>query len=142
MNRRVVFFLDDSERLGKLEELIDELQVHSENGAVIIVEGHRDRDALRELGITGEIRLGTKKGLLEFCEELAREYQSAIVLTDWDENGQKLAALMEVYLRDAGVSVNLDIRNKIQNLVQKRIKDIESLDTHIMNLKSEMRGEE
>jgi 5S rRNA maturation endonuclease (ribonuclease M5) len=131
----MVALLDDLERLEKLEELILELQWMSDKGAVIIVEGKRDRKALRALGITGTIILGTKKSILVFCEEVAREYNNVIVLTDWDEKGDKLAALMEGYLRSTSAAVNMDIRRKILNLVQKRIKDIESLDTHISNLR-------
>lgn len=131
--------LDDLERLEKLEELILQLQNLSKEGNVIIVEGQRDRRALRELGITGPIELGTKKSLLLFCEELARTYRNAIILTDWDRTGNKLAKLMEQYLMAVSVKVNTDIRVKIQNLVQKRIKDVESLHTHISNLKNELK---
>jgi 5S rRNA maturation endonuclease (ribonuclease M5) len=132
-------FLDDLERLEKLEVLILELQQMSDKGAVIIVEGKRDRNALRNLGITGTIMLGTKKSILVFCEEVARDYNNVIILTDWDEKGDKLAALMEGYLRSTSASVNMDIRMKIKNLVQKRIKDIESLDTHILNLRYDLK---
>ena len=131
--------LNDLKRLEKLEELIQELQQLSEKGYIIIVEGHRDRKSLRELGITGTIELGTKKSLLIFCEEVARMSQKVIVLTDWDKNGEKLALLMESYLRSANTDVNMDIREKIKKLVKKRIKDIESLNTHIENLKSELK---
>jgi 5S rRNA maturation endonuclease (ribonuclease M5) len=133
-----VFLLDDLERLEKLEELILQLKNQSNEGHVIIVEGQRDRRALRKLGITGPIELGTKKSLLLFCEELARTYRNAIILTDWDRTGNRLAELMEQYLIAANVKVNTDIREKIQNLVQKRIKDVESLHTHISNLKKEL----
>ena len=131
--------MNDPERLEKLEELILELQQMSGKGALIIVEGKRDRKALRALGITGTIMLGTKKSILVFCDEVAREYNSVIVLTDWDKKGDKLAALMEGYLRSTSTAVNVDIRRNIKNLVQKRIKDIESLDTHISNLESDLK---
>jgi len=131
--------LDDLERLEKLEGLILELKQMSDKGAVIIVEGKRDRKALRALGITGDIELGTKKSILVFCEDVAREYNNVIVLTDWDEKGDKLASLMEGYLRSTSAAVNMDIRRKIKNLVQKRIKDIESLDTHISNLRPNLK---
>lgn len=131
--------MDDHERLEKLEALIEELRQRSEEGAVIIVEGQRDRRALRELGINGAIRLGAQKSLLELCEEVAGEYENVIILTDWDENGEKLAGLMEGFLRDYGATINVNIRENIQHLVQKRIKDIESLNTHISNLKSELK---
>jgi len=131
--------LDDLERLEKLEGLILELQQMSDKGAVIIVEGKRDRKAMRALGITGDIELGTQKSILVFCEDVAREYNNVIVLTDWDEKGDKLASLMEGYLRSTSATVNMDIRKKIKNLVQKRIKDIESLDTHISNLRHNLK---
>ena len=131
--------MDDLERLEKLEGLILELQQMSDKGAVIIVEGKRDRKAMRALGITGDIELGTKKSILVFCEDVAREYNNVIVLTDCDEKGDKLASLMEGYLRSTSADVNMDILKKIKNLVQKRIKDIESLDTHISNLRHNLK---
>jgi 5S rRNA maturation endonuclease (ribonuclease M5) len=134
-----VFLLDEQEQLEKLEELILQLKNQSNEGNVIIVEGQRDRRALRKLGITGPIELGTKKSLLLFCEDLARKYRNAIILTDWDRTGNKLADLMEQYFMAASVNVNTDIRKKIQNLVKKRIKDVESLHTHISNLKKELK---
>ncbi|MBW6518450.1 MAG: toprim domain-containing protein [ANME-2 cluster archaeon] len=131
--------IEDMERLEQLEELVQELLQQSEEGAAIIVEGKRDRRALRELGITGPVKLGTQKSLLELCEEVAREYNKVIVLTDWDENGDKLARLMAEFLYNAGATVNTDIRQKIKALVKKRIKDIESLNTHIVNLRVELK---
>ena len=131
--------LEDMERLEQLEELIQELRQQSDEGAAIIVEGKRDRHALRELGIAGPIRLGTQKSLLELCEEVAREYSKVIVLTDWDEKGDKLARLMAEFLNNAGTSVNTDIRQKIKALVRKRIKDIESMNTHVFNLRAEFK---
>ncbi|MDF1557087.1 MAG: hypothetical protein P1P80_02730 [ANME-2 cluster archaeon] len=129
---------EDMERLEKLEELIQDLRQWSDEGAAIIVEGMRDIRALRELGITGPIMLGTQKALLELCEEVAREYSNVIVLTDWDNKGEKLARLMEGFLNNAGAVVNTDIRERIKALVKKRIKDIESLDTHMHNLRAEL----
>jgi 5S rRNA maturation endonuclease (ribonuclease M5) len=130
--------MEDMERLEKLEELIQELRQQSDDGAAIIVEGKRDRRALRELGITGPIKLGTQKALLELCEEVAREYNKVIVLTDWDGKGDKLARLMAEFLDNAGATVNIDLRKRIKALVKKRIKDIESLNTHLFNMRAEL----
>lgn len=130
--------LEDLERLEQLEELVQELLQQSEEGAAIIVEGKRDRRALRELGVTGPVKLGTQKSLLELSEEIAREYDKVIVLTDWDENGDKLARLIAEFLSNAGAAVNTDIRQRIKALVKKRIKDIESLNTHLYNLRLEL----
>ncbi|MCL7415769.1 MAG: toprim domain-containing protein [ANME-2 cluster archaeon] len=129
---------EDMERLEKLEELIQDLRQRSDEGAAIIVEGMRDRRALRELGITGPIRLGTQKAILELCEEVAREYNNVIVLTDWDYKGEKIARLMADFLNNAGAVVNTDIRERIKALVKKRIKDIESLNNHMHNLRAEL----
>ena len=131
----MVFPLEDLERLEKLEDVIQEVKLMSNEGAVIVVEGPRDKKALQELGITGDILLGTQKSLLVFCEEVARMYDNVIVLTDWDKKGDKLATLMETYFKGADVKVNMDLRKKIKSLVLKRIKDIESLNTHIHSLK-------
>ena len=54
----------------------------------IIVEGEKDVAALRKLNITGTIiTINTGKSLIDFSDTLADQYNSVILLTDWDRKG-------------------------------------------------------
>lgn len=78
----------DRESYLRLLKLLDELSERAENGAVILVEGRKDREALRRIGIPGEIVAISQKSFSEICDSfMGRE---VIILTDWDENGKSL----------------------------------------------------
>jgi 5S rRNA maturation endonuclease (ribonuclease M5) len=132
--------LEDMERLEKLEELILELQVMSDIGAIIIVEGRKDVESLRSLGIKGDIKLSSQKPLIDITEQLSRCGKDIVILTDWDRKGGMVARKIIDYLKAYGITPNTDIRGRIGFLVRKRIKDIESLSKHIGKLRYELLG--
>ena len=69
--------------LKALSELIEE-----NISTPIIVEGEKDVDALRRLGLTGKIiTLNSGITLIDFCDKIAEKYDEAIILTDWDRKG-------------------------------------------------------
>ena len=133
--------LEDIERLEKLEELILELQDMSDAGAIIVVEGRRDVESLRSLGINGDIKLSSQQPLLNFTEVLSRCGKDIVILTDWDRKGGMAARKIIDYLNSYGIMPNTDIRARIGFLVKKRIKDIESLSRYIEKLRYELKGE-
>lgn len=130
--------MEDLERLQKIEQVISEIQDLAIEGAVIIVEGEKDRDALGELGISGQILLASYPPLLNFAEDISRKTDLAIILTDWDSQGKKLAKKLSRYLQASGMKPNNLIRNKIKKLVQKEIKDVEGLSGYVHSLRREV----
>lgn len=132
--------LEDMERLEKLEELILELHVMSDMGAIIIVEGRKDVESLRSLGINGEIKLSSQQPLIDITEQLSRCGKNIVILTDWDRKGGMVARKIIDYLQAYGIISNTDIRRRIGFLVKKRIKDIESLRKYIGKLRYELHG--
>ena len=138
MNVRI---LEDIERLEKLERLILELQDMSDSGTIIVVEGRRDVESLRSLGIKGDIKLSSQQPLLDFTEVLSRCGKDIVILTDWDRKGGIAARKIIDYLNSYGIMPNTDIRARIGFLVKKRIKDIESLSRYIGKLRYELKGE-
>jgi len=138
MNVRI---LEDIERLEKLEGLILELQDMSDSGTIIVVEGRRDVESLRSLGIKGDIKLSSQQPLLDFTEVLSRCGKDIVILTDWDRKGGIAARKIIDYLNSYGIMPNTDIRARIGFLVKKRIKDIESLSRYIGKLRYELKGE-
>jgi len=119
--------LEDIERLEKLEELILELKNLSDAGVIIVVEGRKDVESLRSLGVNGEIKLSSQQPLLDFAEKLSRSGKDIVLLTDWDRKGGIVARKIIDYLQAYSIIPDMDLRARIGFLVKKRIKDIESL---------------
>ena len=130
--------LEDIERLESIEEIILELQELAQSGAIIVVEGRRDVESLRSLGISGEIRLACQHPLLKFAEQLSESGKEIVLLTDWDKKGGIVARKILNYLTSYGVAPNTEIRSRIGILVRKRIKDIESLNNYVTRLRCEV----
>lgn len=131
------FVMDDLDRLQKIEQIICEIKDLSKDGAVIIVEGKKDRDALNELGISDQISLASYPPLLNFAEDISRKTNQAIILTDWDRQGKKMAKKISEYLQASNTKPNNLIRNKIKKFVQKDIKDVEGLSGYVQSLRRE-----
>jgi len=132
--------IEDLERLEKIEELLLELQSLADSGAIIIVEGRKDEESLRSLGIKGDIRLASQMPLLEFTEMLSKSGRKIILLTDWDKKGGIVARSIIRHLLVYGIMPNVDIRSRIRSLVKKRIKDVESLNNYVNKLRYELHG--
>ncbi|MFH1322801.1 MAG: toprim domain-containing protein [Methanobacteriota archaeon] len=132
--------LEDIERLEKLEELILELMNLSDTGVIIVVEGRKDVESLRSLGVNGVIKLSSQQPLLDFTEKLSRSGKDIVLLTDWDRKGGMVARKIIDYLHAYSIIPNTDIRARIGFLVKKRIKDIESLNRYIRKLRYELHG--
>lgn len=118
---------DPQETLEELELLFAELRERPES-SVILVEGRKDRAALACLGIGGEImQVQDARGIFGVAEQLARNRQEAVVLTDWDRKGGRLAELLRNALKANGVRYDDTVRARLSMLGKKEIKDIESL---------------
>ncbi len=132
--------LEDIERLEKLEELILELKNLSDAGVIIVVEGRKDVESLRSLGVNGEIKLSSQQPLLDFAEKLSRSGKDIVLLTDWDRKGGMVARKIIDYLHAYSIIPDMDLRARIGFLVKKRIKDIESLSKYMGKLRYELHG--
>jgi len=132
--------LEDIERLEELEEIILELKELAKAGAIIIVEGRKDVESLRFLGIYGEIKLASQQPLLDLTELLSGSGKEIVILTDWDKKGSFIAKKIINHLLAYGIIPNTDIRSRLRSLSKKRIKDIESLNNYINKLRYEIHG--
>lgn len=111
-----------------LERVLDDL-IEKNRTVPVIVEGEYDRRALHELGVLGEIRvLNRGNSILGLCEDLARHHREAIILTDWDVRGGRLARNLRDALTASGLRYDDEIRARLTILCRKDIKDVESLD--------------
>ena len=83
--------MDYQTRYEDLSRVLEDL-IERNRTTPVVVEGERDRRALEALGVRGEIRVVNRgTSLFRLCEELGREGRGAIILTDWDARGGRLA---------------------------------------------------
>ncbi|PXF62056.1 MAG: hypothetical protein C4B59_00090 [Candidatus Methanogaster sp.] len=129
---------DAVRRYELIERVLQDLIEMSDRGAVIVVEGRNDESTLRNLGICGAIESPCGKSLLHFTDSLASNYDSVIVLTDWDRRGNQLSTQIVRYLQSRDVVIDTDLRSRLKKLVQKDIKDVQGLKRHIMRLRQDI----
>ena len=127
--------MDQAERLQRLEKLMEELQ--QENLTVpVLVEGKRDVEALRNIGLEGEI-LMVHEGhtIIEMCEALASRHKEVILMLDWDRKGRQLTERIRRILMTEDIKVNEEFMGRIFFLVCKETKEVEALDGLMVRLR-------
>lgn len=107
--------------LGELETLVD----------VVIVEGPRDLEALRQLGFRGVISIFSQVGVpnADFIDATSREHGSVAILTDFDEEGRKIDLALSEGFERRGLRVEKELRYEMGRIMAAlRVYAIESLD--------------
>jgi dTMP kinase len=127
--------MNAEDRYEKLLRVLESL-VEKNEDAPIIVEGERDVKALRALGLEGPI-LALHRGvpILRFCEDLAAGHRHAVILTDWDLKGGRLAKALREGLAATGVRYDDAIRARLAVLCRGVITEVEDLYRHMENLR-------
>ena len=109
----------------------------------ILVEGKRDKRALKELDCTSKIiELNNGNSLLSTVESLVKLYSSKsfIILTDWDRTGNILAEKLKKYGESCDLIPNMKIRNELILVGSKDITCIEELPTLIYKFRRETKA--
>jgi len=77
----------------------------------VVVEGKKDEEALRELGVNGSVTLAQGKSAV-VVERVLRSCggrnKGVVLLFDWDAAGEEKARLFEALFRAEGASAALD----------------------------------
>jgi 5S rRNA maturation endonuclease (ribonuclease M5) len=118
------------ERLRRLDEVLESVQREAnKKPAPVLVEGRKDERALTRLGIDVEtVRVsGNGRSLAETAERVSRRYEEAILLTDWDSEGNALKSKLKPLLESHGVVPRTTHRKRLRDLTAKEIHDVESL---------------
>lgn len=110
-----------------LVSFIEELnELASEESAIVLVEGKRDRKALTDLGYEGKII--TKASLVPSrVERSLNGARSVVILTDMDKEGRKLASTYVSYLRPRGIRPHLEQRRRLKRASHGVFLHIENL---------------
>lgn len=130
--------MDDTQTLEELEELLEMLQEDNKN-IPIIVEGEKDINALRKLGLTGEI-IGFNKGqsVSNFCDSIAQNHRKIILLTDWDWRGGRLGNAIKKHLENR-VDCNMTYRQLFAQRCMCRT--VEGIPSWLATLQKKLQGE-
>jgi 5S rRNA maturation endonuclease (ribonuclease M5) len=124
--------------LKRLLLTLEELQNYAEQGTPILIEGRKDENALKELGVTGNfIKVSGSPLKLFEVAEIAAKSPKVIILTDFDNKGSELAKRLSEDIQRLGSHPNLNIRRIIMGITRRFIKDIESLPRHLHQLELE-----
>ncbi|MCJ7470787.1 toprim domain-containing protein [Candidatus Bathyarchaeota archaeon] len=130
-------------KLENLTQTLDHLVQESARGTAIVVEGKKDLEALRELGVQGKI-LSAKTGGRSFLDLLSEieeaEPREVILLFDFDRRGREWTKRLKMHLEKARIKANVTFWCELYKLLGKDVKDIESITTYMETLKSKTKN--
>ena len=129
--------MNDAERLESLESLLDELQDMSDTH-IVLIEGNKDRRALDNLGLRSlrTIEVQREGGPLRAAEKVSETGLDAIILTDWDDRGDRIEKDLTAQLNALCVRYDRSVKSRLRDICIKDIKDVESLDSFYRRLKN------
>jgi len=115
-------------RFERLQKLIERLNDEAENGAVIVVEGARDKESLESLGVTGRIvsLQNSRRNTFSFAEQFEGE-ENVIVLMDFDRQGVFLANRLARVLNYHSIHANLLLWRELRSLTRSELRSVEEL---------------
>jgi 5S rRNA maturation endonuclease (ribonuclease M5) len=99
-----------------------------DDSTIIVVEGERDRRALKVLGVSsGVVLYHSGRGLSQLTRALTRPGQRIVVLTDWDREGGHLAHRLTEVLVAEGMRVDLEFRRRLARVLRGEVAHVEGL---------------
>jgi 5S rRNA maturation endonuclease (ribonuclease M5) len=105
---------------------VSELNGLAQDGALVVVEGKRDMDALTALGYTGPVlakaTLHSKNGVAGL-----RRVKLAVILTDLDEEGRRLAARYAEFFALRDIRTSLTQRRRLLKASHGTFLHVENL---------------
>ena len=131
------------EKDEKIQQVLNDLRQVSAKGALIIVEGKKDVQALHSLGISGKIMTVKTggKSLLDVTSELEEaKVSEAILLLDFDRRGKQGTNRLRFNLEHAGIKVNIEIWKKLLYIVGRDVQCVEGLEAYLEKLQAKING--
>jgi len=110
-----------------LKSFVKKLSDEADNGALVVVEGLRDEEALRSLGFSGTFFLLCRGSGIKHLVTVAQTFKKTIVLTDLDRKGGVLAAKVVEILQSKNIRVDLFFRKELRSIMRGKIRSIQDL---------------
>ncbi len=118
----------------ELEGILDVLEKlkREDKDIPIIVEGRKDVEALKELGIDRKmVKIKKDETIFRIIEGLRRKHDKVIILTDWDSTGGKLCYKIKKACESNAIKYDEEYRKQMMKFLKKEVKDVESIPTFI-----------
>ena len=125
------------ERQEKIQQTLERLAEESAKGTPIIVEGKKDVETLRSLGIQGQLVTAKTggKSRLDLISEIEKiGGREVILLLDFDRRGREWTAILRQNLEKAGIKANVSFRRELLRFAGRELKDIEGLAAYMQTL--------
>lgn len=117
----------DQDEVQKLQKFVNMLNEESSNGAVVVVEGKRDVNALMAIGFAGNITmLNSYKGIYGLVENLEKAGK-IILMLDMDRKGKYLTQKILTLLQYKGKNVDLFYKKTLAEITKGRVRHTEEL---------------
>jgi 5S rRNA maturation endonuclease (ribonuclease M5) len=116
-----------SREIDDLKAFVKKLNDEANNGALIVVEGLKDEEALRSLGFSGTFFLLCRGRGIKRLLTVAPAFKKTIILTDLDRKGGALAAKVVATLQSKNIRVDLFFRKELRTIMRGRIRSIQDL---------------
>jgi 5S rRNA maturation endonuclease (ribonuclease M5) len=126
------------EKEEKILQILNAIAEESAKGTLIIVEGKKDVEALRVLGVEGAV-LTVKTGgksFLGVVSEIEQVGASEVILfLDFDRRGKEGTKRLKQNLERAKIKPNVKFWRELSGLVGKEIQCVESLTAYLSTLR-------
>jgi 2,5-diamino-6-(ribosylamino)-4(3H)-pyrimidinone 5'-phosphate reductase len=126
-----------TDKIEKIEEILERIALQSTKETPIIVEGQTDVDTLRKLAISGQlIAAKTRKSFLALVTEVEKlDVEEVILLMDFDRRGREWTKRLVQYLERTRIKPNTFFWEELRKRVGRDVKDIEGLLSYLHTLK-------
>ena len=130
------------EKEEKISQIVNALAEESTEGTPIVVEGKKDVEVLRELGINGKLICAKTggKSLLDVISEIEKTRTSEVILLlDFDRRGKQITNRIRHNLERGRIKVRLDFWLAFLALAGKDVPCVEGLKAYLENLRNKIR---
>ena len=129
------------EKQEKILQILNALAEESAKGTPIIVEGKKDAEALRSLGVEGNV-ITAKTGGKSFLDVVSEIEQTgaaeAVLLLDFDRRGKQGTQRLKQNLEHAKIKPNMTFWRALSALLGKEVQCIESLIAYMETLQDKI----
>ncbi len=117
----------DQDEVQELQKFVDMLNEESNNGAVIVVEGKRDVNALASVGFKGNVvTLNNFRGINRLVNNLERAGK-VILMLDMDRKGKYLTHKILSLLQYKGKNVDVFYKKTLSEITKGKVRHIEEI---------------
>ena len=121
------------EIVEKIERTLEKIREIASEGIPILVEGKKDEEVLRILGVEGRIIKVSQQSLNTLIDQLYG-CRRVLILTDFDEKGEKIAKTLSSLLEIEGTIPLHEMRNELKHALAGQVSCIEGIRKTLLRL--------